>query len=96
MSAKHRQTNSKKNMGRCFFYVTFLTGDDLFMKLVAAVVELVCLPVSQKHFTAAHLHTQRQSQKCDLLVERWESSHVAVMYDNRWVWSVVRGIGFAC
>lgn len=38
--------------------ITFLTGDDLFMKLVTAVIELVCLPVSQKHFTAAHLHTK--------------------------------------
>ncbi len=74
-------------------HVTFLTGDDLFLKLVAAVVELVCLPVSQKHFTAAHLHTQRQSQECDLLVERWESRDVAMMYDNKWVWSVGRGWG---
>lgn len=40
---------------------TFLTGDNLFLKLVAAVNELVGLPVSQKHFTTAHLnrkHTQ--------------------------------------
>ena len=43
----------------CWFVVdvTFLTGDDLFMELVAAVVELVGLPVSQKHFAAAHLQT---------------------------------------
>lgn len=39
--------------------ITLLTGDDLFMKLVAAVVELVSLPVSQKNFTAAHLHTYK-------------------------------------
>lgn len=38
--------------------ITFLAGDDLFMKLVTAVVELVCLPVPQKHFAAAHLHKQ--------------------------------------
>lgn len=50
-------------MGCCFVIldITFLTGDDLFMKLVAAVVELVCLPVSQKHFTAANLCTERVS-----------------------------------
>lgn len=36
---------------------TFLTGDDLFMELVAPVSQLVCLPVPQKHFAAAHLHT---------------------------------------
>lgn len=77
----------------CWFvilHVTLLTGDDLFMKLVAAVVELVCLPVSQKHFTAAHL--QRQSQECYLLVERRECSDLIVMNDNRWVWSVGMGL----
>lgn len=50
-------------------HVTLLTGDDLFMKLVAAVVELVCLPVSQEHFIAAHLHTHNgnhMSETCCL------------------------------
>lgn len=29
-----------------------------------------------------------------MLAERWESSDVAMMYDNRWVWSVSRVRGF--
>lgn len=51
----------QKHLGCWFFYfdITFLTCDDLFMKLVTAIVELVGLPVSQKHFTAAHLRTQK-------------------------------------
>ena len=40
-----------------FGIITSLTGDDLFMKLVAAIVKLVSQPVSEKYFTAAHLHT---------------------------------------
>lgn len=42
----------------CYLDVTFLTGDNLFVNLVAAITELVGLPVPQKHFTTAHLHTQ--------------------------------------
>lgn len=60
VSQQQRQINLKNAKcvaGPLFVHITLLTGDDLFMKLVAAVVELICLPVSQKHFTAAHLHT---------------------------------------
>lgn len=30
------------------------------------------------------------SEECDLLVERWETGDVAVIYDNQWVWSADR------
>ena len=58
-----RKTAEHSSNNKCYWSVildiTFLTGDDLFMKLVAAVVQLVGLPVPQKHFAAAHLHTQQ-------------------------------------
>lgn len=47
--------------------VTLLTGDDLFMNLVAAIVELVRLPVPQEHFAAANLQvTHPQKLSCCL------------------------------
>lgn len=57
LSARQRQISLfKERHGGLLLHVTLLTGDDLFMKLVAAVVQLVRLPVPQEHFTAAHLH----------------------------------------
>lgn len=49
----------------CWFVnvpITLLTGDDLFMKLVAAVIELVCLPISQKHFAGANLQKSNKTR----------------------------------
>lgn len=46
----------------CWFIVldiTFLAGDDLFMKLVAAVVELFRLPIPQEDLADPHLTTQQ-------------------------------------